>query len=88
MVMGMGVDYGIFLVDSAEDREALGATMLSLLMSCLTTAFVFGTLAISSQPSLRAIGVTVGLGIVLCYVFAPVTLAAMGFGREATRDDV
>ena len=55
--------------------------MLSLLMSCLTTAFVFGTLAISSQPALRAIGTTtVGLGILLCYLLAPVTLA-----RDGTR---
>jgi predicted exporter len=87
MLMGMGVDYGIFLVDSASDRESLGATMLSLLMSCLTTAFVFGTLAISSQPALRAIGVTVGLGILLCYLLAPVTLAAMRLGRAAECSD-
>jgi predicted exporter len=83
MVMGMGVDYGVFLVDSAGDREALGATMLSLFMSCLTTVFVFGTLALSSQPSLRAIGVTTGLGILLCYLLAPVTLAAIGSSRLA-----
>ncbi len=87
MVMGMGVDYGIFLVDSARDRQMLGATMLSLLMSCLTTFFVFGTLALSSQPALRAIGTTTGIGIVLCYLLSPVTLAAMGAGRTAERGD-
>jgi len=87
MVMGMGVDYGIFLVDSAGDRQTMGATMLSLLMSCLTTAFVFGTLAVSSQPALRAIGLTTGLGIALCYLLAPVTLSAMGLGRTAGRGD-
>lgn len=87
MVMGMGVDYGIFLVDSARDRQTLGATMLSLMMSCLTTAFVFGTLAVSSQPALRAIGVTTGLGILLCYLLAPVTLAAMGLGRSTEHAD-
>ena len=54
--------------------------MLSLLISCLTTALVFGTLAFSSQPALRAIGVTTGLGILLSYVFAPVTLVAAGLG--------
>ncbi|MDH3212842.1 MAG: MMPL family transporter [Myxococcales bacterium] len=80
MVLGMGVDYGIFCVDSASRREGLGATLTSLLLSCLTTALVFGTLALSSQPSLRAIGVTTGLGILLSYVLAPVTLAAMGLG--------
>jgi predicted exporter len=83
MVMGMGVDYGVFLVDSAGDREAFGSTMLGLLMSCLTTAFVFGTLAFSSQPALQSIGVTTGLGILLSYVLAPVTLVAAGLGRRA-----
>ena len=87
MVMGMGVDYGIFLVDSARDRQTLGATMLSLMMSCLTTAFVFGTLAVSSQPALRAIGMTTGIGILLCYLLAPVTLAAMGLGRTLEHAD-
>jgi len=82
MVMGMGVDYGVFLVDSAGDREAFGATMLSLLMSCLTTAFVFGTLAFSSQPALQSIGVTTGVGILLSYLLAPVTLVALGIGRH------
>jgi predicted exporter len=86
MVMGMGVDYGVFLVDSAGDREALGATLLSLLMSCLTTMFVFGTLAISSQPVLRAIGVTTGIGILLSFLLAPVTLAALRLSG-GTRSD-
>jgi predicted exporter len=80
MVTGMGVDYGVFLVDASGRREAIGATMLSLLISCLTTALVFGTLAFSSQPALRAIGVTTGLGILLSYAFAPVTLVAAGLG--------
>jgi predicted exporter len=83
MVTGMGVDYGVFLVDASGRREAIGATMLSLLISCLTTALVFGTLAVSSQPALRAIGVTTGLGILLSYAFAPVTLVAAGLGGGA-----
>jgi predicted exporter len=78
MVTGMGDDYGIFCVDSLDRREDFGATLLSMLMSCLTTAFVFGSLALSSQPSLRAIGLTTGLGIVLCFLLAPVAMAAFG----------
>jgi predicted exporter len=78
MVLGMGVDYGIFVVDSAGDRAHFGATMLSLLVSCATTVFVFGTLAISSNPALRAIGVTTGLGVALALVFAPVSLLVLG----------
>ena len=78
MVMGMGVDYGIFCVDSAAAGRAFGATLLSLLVSCLTTVLVFGTLAFSSQPTLQAIGVTTGFGILLSYLLAPLTLAAVG----------
>jgi predicted exporter len=87
MVTGMGVDYGVFLVDAAGRREAIGATMLSLLISCLTTALVFGTLAFSSQPALRAIGVTTGLGILLSYAFAPVALVAAGLGGGRARSE-
>lgn len=76
MVMGMGVDYGIFCVDSIGRKERIGVTLLSLLLSCLTTAFVFGTLAISSQPALRAIGVTTGIGVILSFVLAPIVVAA------------
>ena len=72
-------------MDSAGRREELGATLTSLLLSCLTTVLVFGTLGLSSQPSLRAIGLTTGLGILLSYVLAPLTLMAIGVGapREA-----
>jgi predicted exporter len=80
--MGMGVDYGIFCVDSVRRRSDFGATLVSLLLSCLTTAFVFGSLAFSSQPALRAIGVTTGIGVVLSFLLAPVTLAAAGLRAE------
>ena len=82
LVMGMGVDYGIFLVDSSGDRRELGGTLLSLLVACLTTLFVFGTLAISPHPALRAIGVTTGAGVVLCFLLAPVAWAAHAEGRD------
>jgi predicted exporter len=75
MVMGMGVDYGIFLVDSARDDDAeLGATLVSCLICCLTTILSFGTLALSSQPPLRAIGLTTGGGVALALLLAPIAL--------------
>jgi predicted exporter len=77
MVMGMGVDYGIFMVDSAGDPTHLDATMLSLLLSCLTTIFVFGTLALSQHAALRAIGTTAGVGVLLSFLLAPVTLVLL-----------
>jgi len=80
MVAGLGDDYGIFLVDGARAGREAGATMLAALLSCLTTAFVFGSLALSSQPSLRAIGVTTGIGVLLSYLLAPLALVATGLG--------
>jgi predicted exporter len=74
VVMGMGVDFGIYLVDSVEGERALGATLISILLCCLSTLLAFGTLAFSSHPALSAIGLTSGLGIALSFLFAPATL--------------
>jgi predicted exporter len=74
LVMGMGVDYGIFVVDSTRDTEHLGATLASLLLSCLTTLLVFGVLAFSIHPALRSIGLTSGVGIVMAFLLAPSAL--------------
>jgi predicted exporter len=74
VVTGMGVDFGIYLVDSVESHRALGATLISILLCCLATLFTFGMLALSDHPGLRAIGLTSGLGIALSFLLAPATL--------------
>jgi predicted exporter len=74
LVMGMGVDYCIFMLDSAVDPRHLGATATSLIFSGLTTVFVFGVLAISVHPALRAIGLTTCVGIGFALLLAPSAL--------------
>jgi predicted exporter len=71
MVVSMGVDYGVFLAEAGDDRAALGATRLSVLVSGCSTALGFGLLALSDHPSLSSIGSTACLGIVLCLLGAP-----------------
>jgi predicted exporter len=71
VVLGMGVDYGIFAVDGAQSPDRLGATLSSILVSCLTSVFVFGALALSEQPALRSIGLTTGTGILLALALSP-----------------
>ena len=83
LVMGMGVDYGIFVVDSHAGAGDVGVTMLSLLLSCLTTIFVFGVLAISGHPVLRALGLTAGAGVTLALCLAPLSLAVLAPGPDA-----
>jgi predicted exporter len=79
VVLGMGVDYGVFAVDTAHDDERLGAMLSSLLISCLTSVFVFGVLALSSQPILRSIGLTTGVGVLLSLVIA---IPVLGLARR------
>jgi predicted exporter len=43
----------------------------------------FGTLAISSQPPLRAIGLTTGIGILLALLLAPVSLLLLRLEPKA-----
>jgi predicted exporter len=75
VVLGMGVDYGIFAVDCSTRAANQGATLSSLLVSCVTSIFVFGILALSEQPVLRAIGLTTGVGVMLALMLAPIALA-------------
>jgi predicted exporter len=73
LVTGQGSDYGIFVVDSADRTRDFRATMLSLVVSCLTTLFAYGSLALSAEPALRTIGATTGLGILFCLVLSPLS---------------
>jgi predicted exporter len=82
LVTGMGVDYAIFVVDAARARDGFDATMLGLVVCCLTTACTFGLLALSEHPALRALGATVGSGVLLSLLCAPLSLLVLG-GSEA-----
>jgi predicted exporter len=86
LVTGQGSDYGIFVVDSADRARDFNATMLSLLVSCLTTICAYGVLAVSEEPALRAIGLITGIGIFSCLVLSPLSFALLG-RREAPRDE-
>jgi predicted exporter len=63
LVMGIGLNYALFF-HHPESRSALFA----LLMTCATTLLAFGTLALSANPVLQAIGVTVAIGAAAAFV--------------------
>jgi len=60
LILGLGVDYGVFMVMRGE--VDLG-TEKAVLVSGLTTLAGFGALALAAHPALHSIGVTVLLGI-------------------------
>jgi len=65
LILCMGVDYGIFMTDALKpnkEQSSLQAAGASVILSSLTTLFGFGVLSFASNPALRSIGVTVGIG--------------------------
>ncbi len=82
LVLSMGVDYGIFLVETREGGEAGAASLLSLVIACLTTVLSFGLLGLSDNPALRGIGLTTGLGSLFSLVLTPTVVALLEPRRE------
>jgi predicted exporter len=78
LVVSMGVDFGIFLVDTTETLEESARTLVSILTASLTTVLSFGLLGLSESPGLAALGVTVTLGTALSLVFCVVMAALAG----------
>ena len=69
LVLGIGVDYGIFL----HDRGAgdVRAPWLAVGLSAANTILSFGLLALSGTPALRAFGLVMLIGIGLVWLLAP-----------------
>lgn len=66
LVLGLGVDYGIFLTRSPTD----GRTAAAVLFSGVTTLLSFGLLSASETPALAAFGWTVVYGLCLVWTIA------------------
>jgi predicted exporter len=70
MVIGIGIDYALFIVRTPANHPRFPSTAGSLLLCNLSTLLVFGLLACSSVPVLFAIGITVFSGTLLSLVFS------------------
>lgn len=74
LVVSLGVDFGIFFVDSAATPQESARTMVSILTASATTLLSFGLLSASDSPGLAALGITVTLGVTyslgFCFVMA------------------
>ena len=81
MVMGLSVDYGIFVVTSC--REGVdGNTTLAVTLCALSTLSGFGVLALAAHPALHALGVTVLVGIGAAWPTALLVSPLLAGGKE------
>jgi len=78
LVLSMGVDYGVFVVEHHTSTEALRPTLLGMTLACFTTIVSFGLLAMSSNPALQSFGFSVAVGAVLALVLAPTGVLLLG----------
>jgi len=67
LVLGIGVDYGLFRARGGAPGER-GDTVHAVRTCWLTTLAVFGLLASSKIPVLHTLGLTVAIGVSACYV--------------------
>ncbi|MET0341512.1 MAG: MMPL family transporter [Polyangiales bacterium] len=75
MVLSMGVDYGIYALESRHSDDDRATTFGGMLLAALTTVLSFGLLGMSDNPALAAIGATVGFGMVFTVIASPLVLA-------------
>jgi predicted exporter len=78
LVLGIGVDYSVFL---KEGGERLPAAVLGVVLAAATTLLSFGLLALSGTPALRAFGSTLAVGVSVAALLSPIVLSASGRAR-------
>ncbi len=79
LAAGLGMDYALFFQHARTSPEQ-ARTLHAVIVSSLSTLGVFGLLALSSIPVLRAIGLTVAIGVAAQFVLA------LLMARTATTD--
>ncbi len=67
LLLALGVDYAVFLREAARDHRT---ALLSVSLSAVTTMLSCGLLAFSSTPLIASIGLTLAVGIGLCWLLA------------------
>jgi hypothetical protein len=82
MILGLGIDDALHVLNRNEESPgelevSMASVSRGILMTSLTTLIGFGSLALSSLPSLQSLGITVSIGMVCCAVTSLVLLPAL-----------
>jgi len=69
LVLGIGVDYGIYTVLAVRSRtgaEELATVIKPIFLSGVTTIAGFGSLVLATHPALKSLGLICALGVACC----------------------
>jgi predicted exporter len=80
LLLGVGVDYGIFMQEQSDRDDR--TPWLAVGMSAANTILSFGLLGLSSTPALQAFGLTMLMGTALVWLFVP----CFGSIKESAHD--
>ncbi len=69
LILGLGVDYGIFMQEQSMQRDRFA--WLTVGLSAASALLSFGLLALSGTPPLHAFGFTMLIGIAIVWLIAP-----------------
>ncbi|MBO4123331.1 MMPL family transporter [Cupriavidus gilardii] len=67
LLLGVGVDYGIFLLEHPGD----GVSWTAIVLGAASTLLAFGLLALSATPALHAFGMTMLSGVGAVWILSP-----------------
>ncbi|HKP94984.1 MAG TPA: MMPL family transporter [Fibrobacteria bacterium] len=71
LILGMGIDYGIFVQESRRDGAARAAALVAINMGAASNMLAFGMLVFSTTPALRAFGLVLAVGLGVAWLTAP-----------------
>lgn len=73
LILGIGIDYTIFLRESRQPAEEV---LFAIGLSVVTTILAFGLLSLSATAAIHGFGLTLLIGIVVCFLLSPFSLKA------------
>jgi len=79
LLLGVGVDYGIFLIEYRDDP----AMWLAVALGAAGTVLSFGLLALSATPALHTFGLTMLFGVTFAWLLSPCFRPASNAARPA-----
>lgn len=69
LIIGIGIDYGLFFAESSRLCER---TFMAIFLSALTTVFSFGLLSLSETVAIHSFGLTMLIGISSSFLLSPI----------------